>query len=165
MKTNEQISRDWQNIDNSGLETICNILRKREYNVQDYLANIVAALCDVNIDEMFSNTNVSRLTHARWLFWYAYRYKTAFSYEAIAKNTERYGHPYDLRTIQNAVNKMSSMIDASNEWSHRWEVIKRIIKLSQTAPRADEEELKDATIVISIPKELKNKLNIVVKEK
>lgn len=160
MKTNDEIREEWRRIDNDDIRRVCDILREHENRAQDYLVDIVAALCGVTVEEMFAATNVARLTHARWLFWYASRYRSTASYDAIARRSERYGHAYDLKTVQNAVNKMSAMIDTTVEWGRRWEVVRRIINLRDEG-RPEERD----TIVIHVPRALKDKLNIEIKEK
>lgn len=55
---------------------------------------------------------------------------------------------------------MSMMIENESLWKRRWTIIKRIIKL-----REQEDDYIDKTIVIQVPKTLKGKINITIKDK
>jgi hypothetical protein len=70
------------------------------------------------------------------------------------------GHRFVLRSIQNGVSRMSTMIENESLWKRRWTIIKRIIKL-----REQEDDYIDKTIVIQVPKTLKGKVNIQIKDK
>lgn len=161
IKNDEKIMEDWAVLDNINIEQACNYLRYHEQDIQKYLANIVASLCDVDAQEMLDNNDIIYNAHARWLFWYAYRYMTNESYDKIAKSTAFNGRPFHLRTIQSGVNKMSMMIESEDIWQKRWAIVKRIIKLRDKK----KEEKIDNTIVIQIPKDLRDKINIQIKEK
>ena len=52
------------------------------------------------------------------------------------------------------------MIENESLWKRRWTIIKRIIKL-----REQEDDYIDKTIVIQVPKTLKGKVNISIKDK
>ena len=47
-----------------------------EKDINKYLSDFVAALCEVPKSSMLSNTHVAYCAHARYLYWYAYRYMT-----------------------------------------------------------------------------------------
>lgn len=138
-------------------------LQMQEQEIHDYLADLVTALCDVTTEEAFSNTDVIYLAHARWLYWYAYRYMTNESYEKIAKRTSRYGHLFHLRSIQSGVNKMSAMIEIEPVWRQRWSVVKQIIKELQTNEKENSDI--DNTIIIQVPRDLRDEIQIKIKEK
>jgi hypothetical protein len=157
----EQIKDDWAVLDSINIEQACNYLRNHEQDIQRYLINLVAALCDVDVRDMLGDNDIVYNAHARWLFWYAYRYMTSESYEKIAKDTAYNGRPFHLRTIQSGVNKMAMMIAQEDIWQRRWKIIKRIIKLRD---KRDEEKT-DNTIIIQVPRDLRNKINITIKEK
>ena len=156
----ELIKSQWETIDDYNVQKALYHLRRCDRDVQDFIADCCAALCDVSVDDMLSDTDIIYIAHARWLYWYAYRYMTNESYEKISISTAR-SHTFALRTIQSGVNKMSMMIANEALWKKRWTVVKHIIKL-----RENEEEVKrDSPIVINVPKELKEKIKIEIKDK
>ena len=130
-----------------------------EKDLKKYLSDFVAALCEVPKDSMLSNTHVAYCAHARYLYWYAYRYMTNESYEKIAAMSCESGHKYTQSAIATGVNKMSTMIEEEPLWNKRWLIVKRIIKLQW------QDETIDNTIVIQVPKDLKGKVNIQIKDK
>lgn len=160
-RTDEQIKADWSRLDTVHIDAALNHLRRHEQNIQEYLADCVAAICDVDVNEMLSNTDVIFLAHARWLYWYAYRYMTNESYEKISMNTSRFGHSFAMRSVQGGVNKMAMMIAEEPMWTKRWVIVRRIIKLRD---QKDESKADDG-IVIQVPRGMKDKLNITIKEK
>ena len=130
-----------------------------EKDINKYLSDFVAALCEVPKNSMLSNTHVVYCAHARYLYWYAYRYMTNESYEKIAAMSCESGHKYTQSAIATGVNKMSTMIEEEPLWNKRWLIVKRIIKLQW------QDETIDNTIVIQVPKDLKGKVNIQIKDK
>lgn len=157
-----EILNEMELLEKENLHKALHYLRKYGSDTRKYLAQCVAAICDVDVEKMLTNTDVIYLAHARWLYWYAYRYLTNESYEKIAINTSTMGHPFALRSVQGAVNKMAMMIEKEPMWKKRWTIIKHIIKL-QDGESANTNV--DNTIVIQVPKELKDKINITIKEK
>lgn len=161
MRGEEDIKREWQELDS--IDEILRLVRECEYNVQEYLANTVASLCDVDVDTMMSNCDKIYIAQARWLFWYAYRYMTNETYEKIGEMSRTRGkHPFTTNTIGQAINKMSALIESEPIWKKRWMIIKRIIKLRD---EVSSEKKTDNTIIIQVPRELRDKLNIQIKEK
>lgn len=155
----EYIAEKWSEVDGN-IEKALAYIAKSEIDMRRFIADCCASLCDVGVKEMLADTDVVYLAHARWLFWYAYRYMTNESYEKIALSTSEKGHSFSLRTIQNGVNKMSMMIASEPMWTKRWTIIKRIIKL-----REKEEPKRDNTITISVPRHLKDVINIRIIDK
>jgi len=144
---NEQARDDWQQLDNHDIEEICNMLCTHEIRIQDYLIYCVASLCNTDAKEMM--TSVSRVStiHARWLFWYAYRYMTHEPFVRISEITYRYGRLFTEQSISNSVNKMGNMITRETTWENRWRIIKRIIKA-----REENMQPPSVPITITIPK-------------
>lgn len=134
-------------------------LRMCEQATKDNLADFISALCNVPKEEMLSNTHVVYCAHARYLYWYAYRYMTNESYNNIAIQCGKNGHRYTQSAIATGVNKMSVMIEQEPLWNKRWGVVKKIIKL-----HSQDEDI-DNTVVIQVPKDLKGKINITIKDK
>lgn len=157
-KNEESIVNDWQDIDS--IDHILDVLRKHEYNAYNYLAETVAALCDLDVELMLSGCEKVYVAQARALFWYAYRYMTNETYEKIANMTSKY-HSFARVSVGQSINKMAGMIENEPLWKKRWTIIKRIIKLRD---QNDINKTED-TITIIIPKHLRDKININIKEK
>ena len=160
VKSDEAIKSEWQQMDS--VEHILDVIRNHEYDIRRYLADTVAALCDVDVETMLTDCDKIYISQARSLYWYAYRYMTNESYEKIVDATARiYGKRFTIGGIANAVTKMSSLIESEPLWKKRWTIIKRIIKLRDT----NTEEREDNTIVIQVPRDIKDKIQILIKDK
>lgn len=163
-KSNEEIKQDWERLDDDLVTTICGLLNQYEYKAQDYLADWVASLCDVDKRIMLTASDKSDMAHARWFFWYAYRYMTNESYDKIAEMTKHNGYQFTSRGVISGVNKMSMMIANEPMWTKRWVIIKRIIKQRfvglENSEKSDSTAAYDGKVVVNVPKELKNKVKI-----
>lgn len=157
-KNEEKIQND---LSTHHIEKALAHLRLLEQGYQCYLADFVCALCGVEKKDMMSGNN-STSVQARWLYWFSYRYMTNESYKKIASMTEPFkGKRFSTQGIAAGVNKMSQLVESEPIWKKRWTIIKRIIKL-----REQESEVKvDNTITINIPKDLRDRINISIKEK
>lgn len=157
-KTSDDILNDYSQIDKS-LQDAIRHLGNYERSIQDYIAECVASICNVDLNSMFCNFDKIHTAHARWLFWYAVKYMTNMSCRCVAEQTSVYGKKYTEQGIARSINKMSLMIENETLWKRRWTIIKKIIKLG-------EPERNDIpTITIVVPRELKDKVKIEFKEK
>lgn len=134
---------------------------KDKYGIGNYIAEQVAELCGISTDEMFSSSNARHTAHARWLYWYAYQYMTKDDYGTISRFSPNNGRVFSRSSISYGVSCMSMMVEREYAWKGRWKTIKHAIKTI----RGDDEEEIDRTIVIRVPKDLKKKINIEIKEK
>ena len=160
MINEEMIASDWRNLDS--VEDILLAVRQHEVDIMAYLADTVASLCNIDRDEMLKPSSEAHLAQPRWLFWYAYRYMTSETLEKVSEMTERCcGHRFTPSGIGQCVNKMSQLINTVPIWTKRWTIIKKIIKLRY----ADSNKSTENTITITVPKELKDIINIEIKEK
>ena len=116
-----------KDIELSVVDEVCDRLRIYSRYTGSYLANIIAALCDVDKDEMLSDTKHLYNSHARWFYWFAYRYMTNESYDSIAKRCENY-RKFTESCVGICVAKMSMMVEQEPMWKKRWVITKRIIK-------------------------------------
>lgn len=133
MKTDEQIKADWMRLDDENLRMACEYLSRCESDVEDYLAETVASLCNIDVADMLSDTSTTYLAYPRWLYWYAVRYLTNETYEKIALRTEKkYGYKFSPNGIGQSINKMAALITREPIWTKRWTIIKHIIKLRDT---------------------------------
>ena len=98
------------------------------------------------------------VVQARGLYWYARRYMTGDTYEKIGK-TPTDGKTFTKVGVATSVNKIAHLIESQPIWKKRWSIIKRIVKTKQ------QDSGVDTTIVIQVPKSLKDNVNIVVKDK
>jgi hypothetical protein len=160
MINDEMIASDWRNLDS--IDDILTAVRQHEMDIMTYLADTVASLCNIERNDMLRACSEAHLAQPRWLFWYAYRYMTGETLEKVSEMTERCcGHRFTPNGIGQCVNKMSQMISSEPMWTKRWTIIKRIIKLRDT----DVKKNSDNTITITVPRELKDIINIEIKEK
>lgn len=159
-KTEEQIKSEWGKIDEQNIEKACQLLKKQTTDTQYYLARCIASVCNIEEKDMFARNDGVHVTHARWLYWYAYRYMTREPCKCISRHTAIFGKTYREQSIARCIGKMGQMIENEPIWGKRWIIIKRIIKLRDT-----KEESIDNTITINISRELKDKIKIEIKEK
>ena len=158
IKSDEQIKSDWEHLENDNIEKACEYLRRYEGNIEDYVAEIVASLCNVDVDKMLSDTSVAYLAQARWLYWYALRYMTNETYDKIAERTmSKTSYRFTPNGIGQSINKMSAMIVNEPIWTKRWIILKRIIKLRDTVVK-EKSEMETVTMKIIAPKGVKLEL-------
>ena len=158
IKSDEQIKSDWERLENDNIEKACEYLRRYECDIEDYVAEIVASLCNVDVDKMLSDTSVAYLAQARWLYWYALRYMTNETYDKIAERTmSKTPYRFTPNGIGQSINKMSAMIVNEPIWTKRWIILKRIIKLRDTVVKG-KIETETVTMKIIAPKGVKLEL-------
>ena len=155
MGKDEKIIQDWEMIDNAYIDEVCRLLRLHETNIQEYIVDCVASICDVDKLDMMTNVSNLNTIHSRWLFWYAYRYMTKDSFSHISHITLRYGKKFTEQSVSSSVNKMGNMIDNDTIWAKRWAIIKRIIKLRDST-LSDENQ--NAVVIVQYPKNVEIKL-------
>lgn len=155
MGKDEKIIQDWEMIDNAYIDEVCRLLRLHETNIQEYMVDFVASICDVDKLDMMTNVSNLNTIHSRWLFWYAYRYMTKDSFSHISHITLRYGKKFTEQSVSSSVNKMGNMIDNDTIWTKRWTIIKRIIKLRDST-LSDENQ--NAVVIVQYPKNVEIKL-------
>lgn len=163
MKSDNEVKDDWTRLEDDKIEKICDMVKSYERDIQDYLAELVASLCDLDVKEMMVKSDRLNCNQARWLFWYAYRHMTHDTYEHLSTITERYGRKFAFPSINHAVNKMSILIADNTIWTKRWIALKRIIKARDNSLEFDfgqSQKVATDKITLTIPKELKSKIEI-----
>lgn len=122
-----------QEMADSNIEQVCELLHSRERDVQEYLAHFVASLCDVDYETMVGNkacdTKTYYIAQCRYLFWYAYRYMTNEPYEKMAERLGKLGRKFSATGIISGVNKMAQMTEKDSIWKNRWLTLKRLIRM------------------------------------
>lgn len=130
MKSDEEIKKDWARLENDNIRMACEYLSRHESDIEDYVAEIVASLCNIDVEKMLSDTSVAYIAQPRWLYWYAIRYMTNETYEKIAQRTfDKCGTNFTPNGIGQSINKMATLISQEPMWTKRWTIIKHIIKL------------------------------------
>ena len=158
MKNDEQIKNDWQRLETENIEKACDLLRQHESRIEDYMADIVASLCNVDCAEMLTNSSVAYLAQARWLYWYAIRYMTNETYDKIAMRTTAIsGCKFTPNGIGQSINKMALLVAQEPIWVKRWTIIKHIIKLRDTVIK-EKGDMETLTMKIIAPKGVKVEL-------
>ena len=163
IKSDNEIIEDWKKLEEESMQVICDKVKNYERDIQDYLAELVASQCDLDMSEMMTKDDRIHCNHARWLFWYAYRHMTNDTFEHLSQITERYGRKFSHQGINSAVNKMSNLIADNTIWTKRWTVLKRIIKMRDHATEFDFGQTSPYPtdrISIIVPQELKSKIEI-----
>lgn len=155
MKTDERIKNDWQRLETENIEKACDLLRQHESRIEDYMADIVASLCNVDCAAMLTNSSVAYLAQARWLYWYAIRYMTNETYDKIAmRTTAKSGCKFTPNGIGQSINKMALLVAQEPIWVKRWTIIKHIIKLRDSSKQAYLPQ-ETVTIYVTPPKGVK----------
>lgn len=127
MKSDEQIKKELKDIDAFTVQNVCDTLRLYNKATKEYLACFVAAVCDVSVDDMLTDTKHLQNSHARWLYWLAYRYMTNENYDSIARKTGT-KRLFTVGSVGYCISKMSMMVESEPIWVKRWIIIKRVIK-------------------------------------
>lgn len=127
MKSDNEIKQELNDIDHQTVKIVCDLLRQYSIKTNEYLADMVAAICNVDVNEMLVDTKHLQNSHARWLYWFAYRYMTKENYDSIAQKTGT-KRKFTIGSVGYCITKMSMMIESEPIWIKRWNVIKRVIK-------------------------------------
>lgn len=150
-------------MDDVFISSLCDMIRGHEAEVRNGLAEITASLCEVKKELMLGDCNVLKVSQSRWLYWYAMRYMTGETYEGIARSTERmYGKRFSAQGVAMGITKMSRMIDTEAVWKRRWIVIRQAIRKDNDDCQGTD---KEHVITVEVPKSLRGKIRIEIKEK
>lgn len=137
---------------------ICDNLKKYDVNIVECLSDFVASLCNVDKEKMLSGCLDVDVSHARWLFFYAYRYMTGDTYKKIGKMTEKIsGKRFSSVGVAKCVSCMQQLMQRDSVWEAKWRVIQSGIK------GINDEECASYTITVNIPQQLINKVKIKTK--
>lgn len=126
MRSIEDVVEDVKAIDDSTVGMALQLLREYGSMVSDYIAEISAELCRVDVDDMLGDTRDIDNVRARWFYWYSYRYMTEESYEKMSSLLNR-GRQYDRATIGQGVAKICLLIGDDGIWRRRWAVMRKVI--------------------------------------
>ena len=127
--TGEQLKSRLEENEKNAILGICKILANYEENIYDHIADFVSSLCCITKERMFSDSKSIDVAQARGLFFYAYRYMTANTYDKIGRITgETYGRRFTPEGVKSSIVKMSELIESNPVWSKRWSILKIIIK-------------------------------------
>lgn len=143
-------------IEDDKIKEACDIIRKSTRDIRSYLAHIVASVCDVDVEQMLKESHDVNIIHARWLFWYAYRYLTQESHKTIA-DRYKYIRRFATSGVGIAIANMTQMISQEPTWTKRWNIVKKVVKTTQNSFDFDENQ-KDVEIVLTAPKGVKVKV-------
>lgn len=152
------IRREMIKSDERFLDELTGLLRSYDYNLVSSLAHFVAALCNVDVADMLSSIDKSHLSQARWLFWYAYRYITGYSFMHIADVTIYDGHKFAWRSIAGGITNMATLVVQDNIWKKRWAITKRFIVARSDADQVICEKIMTndpIKITVTVPKKTK----------
>lgn len=170
MKDNEEIRREWEDLQDKSFKEIEAVLRKCDYNAMTMLSSFVASICDVDTADLLSSSANMYISQCRALFWYAYRYMTQDPYERISQKTSIEGCKFSADTVRKACEKMMTLIDVDDVWKGRWINVKRFIRLKDNPhsyPTPDNSKMfpEKYKLMLHVPKEIIDKIEIEIKEK
>jgi chromosomal replication initiation ATPase DnaA len=158
--TEKQLKEELEKNDVLVVQNICNTLSSHDVNIVKNLADFVASLCNVSKEKMFSSCIDIDVSHARWLFFYAYRYMTNDTYKKIGEMTEKvHGKRFSQIGIAKCVSMMEQLMEQHQVWKKKWLIIRKIIK------EVNCNENFEYTITVNIPDELKDKIKVKTKRK
>lgn len=147
--TEEETKQNLEENERITMQCVCDTLRQYGSRTRIYLADFIAALCDVEKERMFSDCKDLDVAQARGLFFYAYRYMTNETYKKIGElSKDVYGKVFTKMGVAESVNKMYELIEQQPIWRKRWTIVKRIIKQTNTLVEDEAQE----PIKIIIPK-------------
>ena len=139
------------------------LLNKHDKNALESLLDCVAWVCGVERDELKNGTTLY-CSQTRWLLWFAYRFFSAETYERIGDVMKEIGLDYSNDGIRKGVAKMSNLIDYEQTWKKKWAVVKQFIISIDETVQDNATWFSKHKIVVGIPKELINKIQIEIKE-
>lgn len=152
---NKEFAETVERIEASTIDRACELLKEYHDGIGSFLLDAVASLCGISTDKIISSKKQIDEVRARWFYWYAYRYMTKESYEAIGLIHQGI-KTFTVSSVGQGLFKMSALIDRDNIWAKRWAIIKRIID-SILTPR-NETTCETITLRIIAPKGVKVEL-------
>lgn len=126
-----RINENLKDIIHGTIDKACELIREYNDLSDDLFANVIASICDVSVEDLMTDSGHLRNSHARWFYWFAYRYMTNESYGSIAEKTRK-RRLFTESCVGICVAKMSMMIEQEPMWGKRWVIAKRIIKSIQS---------------------------------
>jgi len=148
--TEKEAKDNIKETEQGALDISCRALRNYTKVVQKDIANLVAALCDVDVDEMLNEPRIAPLVQARWLYWYASKQLYGETNESISQRSKE-NHYFKTNGITKGISKMSMMIQSGTIWTKRWAILKSVIT---EASKVEQPELfaQNITVKITYPK-------------
>lgn len=170
MKDNDSIKQEWKDLRNKSFREIEGVLRKYDYNSLTMLSSFVSSICDVETADLLTSSANIYISQCRALFWYAYRYMTQDSYERISNKTAIDGCRFSPDTVRKACEKMADLINVDPQWKGRWINVKRFIRLkedplSYQVPDNVSVMPQKYKLMLHVPREIKDQIEIEIKEK
>jgi len=147
-KEEEEVKQSLERNEDMLMQNVYDAINQFNGDTKKHLAKVVASLCDVNENQMFSKSKTLGIVQARWLFFYAYRYMTNDTYEKIGKVSESiFEDCFSKMGVAKGVYKMSNLIEHQPVWRKRWNIIKHLIKSQSELIYTP-----DIPITITVPK-------------
>ena len=153
----DEVKARMQQIGDETVGKACDLLRDYNRRCNEYLAEIVASVCDVDVNDLLCDTRHIRNSHARWLYWYAYRYMTRESYKTISERHAKY-KKFTEGGVGISIARMNIMIDQEPIWKKRWLIIRNILRAIED--ESMEQETTTLTLNVVPPKGIDVKINL-----
>lgn len=145
-QANETIAK----AEKDALDISCEALRNYTQTLQKSLANLVAAICNVDVNDMLCEPRIAPFVQARWLYWYSCKRMFEDTNESLSEQTKSNYH-FKTNCITKGISKMSMLIQEGTIWTKRWAIIKRVIA---EVKKVEQPELfaQNITVKITHPK-------------
>ena len=125
----------------------------------DKVCEVVCKVCEVDMHGLLNERGMPYPT-CRGLCWHALRIITNMTYARMAVLVAQRGHDFTVASLNTATSKAVNLISTSAYWRQQWNAIKKELDIK---PQKFENEVME--IVVTLPKEARNKVKIKIIEK
>lgn len=125
----------------------------------DKVCEVVCKVCEVDMYGLLNERGMPYPT-CRGLCWHALRIITNMTYARMAVLVAQRGHDFTVASLNTATSKAVNLISTSAYWRQQWNAIKKELNIK---PQKFEDEVME--IVVTLPKEARNKVKIKIIEK
>lgn len=109
------------------IETACEALSGYGVSIRKNIAELVASLCNVDVDAMLSDNKNTMPSQARWFYWMCLKKIFNESCNSISRNSCE-SMIWSVSSVANGLSQISSLISQNNIWAKRWSIIKSVIE-------------------------------------
>lgn len=123
-----KLKQDFQKIDESIYIEINEILKRHNYDWYICLAEIVAAIFDVDKCDILTKDKSEGLVYARWTYWYALNTFCHKNYREIAEDSSIDDTKFVPNTIKDGIICIQALIAQNAFYAEKWRTIKRLVE-------------------------------------
>lgn len=144
----DKVIKEIEKIEDDTIKQVCDLLKGYTQSIDKYLISFVSNLCDVEPRVLLFDTKKIKSVHARWFYWYVYRYMTNASYEEIAVHSAKY-RKFAHTCVCNAIAQMAIMVSSEGIWMKRWSIMKTVVDIIKKNHYV-EQELFEKTVTLKV---------------